>query len=374
MNIKRTCAIVDLEAITHNMEEIKNNIEKETQIIAVIKTDAYGHGAVKLAEMFENYSYIWGYAVATADEALELRKNNIKKPILILGYVFPEDYDELIMNDVRLCVYDLDSAKLISKEAQRLGKAANIHIKTDTGMSRIGFQVNEESADIIKEISTLPNIVTEGLFTHFSKADEFDKTFMKQQIDNYKKMCKMLEEKGVEIKLKHCSNSAAIIEDKSINFNLVRAGIIIYGLWPSDEVNKNVLSLKPAMSLKSSIIHIKKLPKGRIISYGGTYETKKEETIATVSIGYGDGYPRSLSNKGYVLVNGQKAKIVGRICMDQMMIDITDLKDVKLYDTVTLLGNDKNETITMEELGELSGRFNYEFACNLGKRIPRIYI
>ncbi len=241
-------------------------------------------------------------------------------------------------------------------------------------MGRIGFQVEEKSAELIKEISQLPNIEIEGIFTHFARADELSKDPAFKQIDEFKKMIKMVEEKGVEIPLKHCSNSAGIVEIPDANMNMVRAGITLYGLWPSDEVKKDIIQLKPVMSMKSTITFIKELEAGKAISYGGTYVTPSKRKIATVPVGYADGYGRGLSNKGYVLIHGQKAPICGRVCMDQMMVDVTDIKDVKPLDEVTLIGTDGDETITLEQLGDMSGRFNYEFACLITSRVARYYV
>ena len=252
-------------------------------------------------------------------------------------------------------------------------KICHIHIKIDTGMSRIGFQVNEETVNIIEKISKLPNINVEGIFTHFAKADEKDKSATFKQMEEFEHLCSALEDRGIVIPMKHCSNSAGIVDVPQANMNLVRAGIILYGLWPSDDVNKDCVDLKPVMSLKSKISYLKELDAGTPISYGGTYVTTGKQMIATVPVGYGDGYARTLSNVGYVLIRGQKAPICGRICMDQFMVDVTSIEGVSVGDVVTLLGEDGANRITMEELGELSNRFNYEFACLITPRVPRIY-
>lgn len=370
---KRVYAAIHMDAFEHNLKEIYNCIKKDTKIIAVIKMDAYGHGAVKMAEMMETFEPVWGYAVATIDEAIILRNNGIKKHILVLGYTFPEQYEDLIHYQVRPAVFSMEVAEAFSQTAQRLGKTVPIHIKLDTGMSRIGYQITEEAADEIAQIGKLPHIVIEGIFSHFSRADETDKTFTGLQIAQYQRMIQLLQERGVEIPLHHISNSAGILDLPEANMDLVRAGIILYGLWPSDEVAKEHVDLKPVMELKSHVIHVKELEAGRQISYGGTYTVSKKQRIATIPVGYGDGYPRSLSNKGYVLIHGKKAPVCGRVCMDQFMVDVTEIPEVKVGDLVTLLGTDGTETITMEQLGTDSGRFNYEFACDLGKRIPRVY-
>ena len=240
-------------------------------------------------------------------------------------------------------------------------------------MGRIGYQVNEESADEMEQISKLPNIIVEGIFTHFSRADETDRTNTELQISRFHSMIEMLEKRGITIPVKHCSNSAGIVEFPEANMDVVRAGIILYGMWPSDEVSKLKVPLKPVMTLISHVAYVKTLEAGRPISYGGTYVTKNDTVVATIPVGYGDGYCRGLSNKGYVLLHGQKAPILGRVCMDQFMVDVTNISDVKVGDKVTLIGKNGDLEITFEEIGELSGRFNYEFACDLGKRIPRVY-
>lgn len=370
---KRVYAAIHMDAFEHNLKSIKQCIQPGVQIIAVIKMDAYGHGAVKFAEMMDTYEYVWGYAVATLDEAIILRNNGIKKNILVLGYTFPEQYEDLIRYQVRPTIYSMDMAKEFSEVAEKLNQSIPVHIKIDTGMSRLGYQVCQESADEIAQISKLPHMLIEGIFTHFSRADETDKTFTELQLASFDEMIQLLKERQIHIPIHHVSNSAAIIDLKSANLSMVRAGIILYGLWPSDEVKKDNICLRPVMELKSHVIHVKTLQPGRVVSYGGTYEVKEPKVIATIPVGYGDGYARSLSNKGYVLIHGKKAPICGRVCMDQFMVDVTEIEDVKVGDLVTLLGQDQDEEITMEQLGEVSGRFNYEFACDLGKRIPRVY-
>ncbi len=373
MQNSRVYASVNLSAVLHNLEEMHKNINNDTKIVAVIKTDGYGHGALPIAEAIEDVPYLWGYAVATADEAMALIDDGRKKPILILGVSFYEQFDTIIRNDIRPCVCDYETAKKLSEIAVSKNKNCHIHIKIDTGMSRIGFQVNEDTANEIQKIAQLPNIEIEGIFTHFANADEIDKTQTFVQMDLFKQMCNMLEEREVKIPIKHCSNSAGIVDIPDANMNMVRAGIILYGLWPSNEVNKTKMDLQPVMSLKSHISYLKDLEAGRKISYGGTYVTKENQKIATIPVGYGDGYARSLSNKGYVLIRGQKAPICGRVCMDQFMVDVSHIEGVKVGDMVTLLGEDGKHRITMEELGDLSERFNYEFACLITPRVPRVY-
>ena len=368
----RVYAGIDLDALRFNMESMHNNIQPGTMMAAVIKADAYGHGALKVAQAIENLPYLWGFAVATADEAKALIDDGRKKPVLILGLSFPEHYETIVDYEMRPAVCTFEEAKQLSDIAVKKGKVCHIHLKIDTGMSRIGLQVTEEAADLGAEIAALPNIEIEGIFTHFAKADEHDKEPAKKQIRLFQKMISMLEERNVKIKIHHCSNSAGIVEIPDANMDMVRAGITLYGLWPSDEVAHNI-SLHPVMSLKSHIALIKTLEKGRQISYGGTYETPSDRRIATIPVGYADGYSRGLSNKGYVLIHGKKAPICGRVCMDQFMVDVTDIPEAKVHDPVTLLGKDGDACITMEELGTLSGRFNYEFACLITPRVPRVY-
>lgn len=370
----RVCARIDLDAIEYNMEMMKKNIDVHTGIIAVLKTDAYGHGAIQIARLFESKDYIWGYAVATADEAIMLRDKGLKKPILVLGCVFPEQRAEMIDKEVRMTCYTKKMAEEISGLSVQMGKMAYLHIKLDTGMGRLGFSICEESADIISEISNLPNLVMEGMFTHFAKADETDKKFTQKQLDKYLWMKKALEDRDLSFTYYHSSNSAGIIDVKEANMDLVRAGISIYGMYPSEEVIKENVPLKPAMELISHVTYVKWIEDGASVSYGGTYISEGRRKIATVPVGYGDGYPRSLSNKGYVLIHGKKAPICGRVCMDQFMVDVTEIDDVKFGDKVVLVGRDQEEYLPVEMLSELSGRFNYEFVCCLSKRIPREYL
>ena len=370
----RICAEVNLDAIATNIERMKNNLSKEMQMIAVIKADGYGHGAVPIAKVLEQYDYIWGFAVATLDEALVLKKQGVTKNILVLGCVFPEQYLEMLRNDIRACVYTETMAQDISALAEKEGLTAYMHIKIDTGMGRLGFPVTTDSVNAIHRISGLKNVCLEGIFTHFSKADETDKTFTQKQIKDFTKMITELKNIGVDFPYRHCSNSAAIIDVPCENCNIVRAGISTYGLYPSEEVCKSNVELTPALSLHSKVAYVKEVSAGTPISYGGTFVTDKCMKIATIPVGYADGYPRTLSNKGYVLIHGKKAPVVGRICMDQFMVDVTEIEDVRFGDKVTLIGRDGDAVITVEELGDLSNRFNYEFVCDLTKRIPRNYI
>ncbi len=370
----RIYATIDLDAVSYNLDSIQKKISSGTDIIAVVKADGYGHGALEISRMLERETRVFGFAVASAEEAFALRDFGIQKPVLILGYTFAEDYEALVRQNIRPTVYSYEMAKAYDAAARKAGTKALLHIKIDTGMGRIGYPVTREAADEIAEIAALPGIEIEGLFTHFARADERDKTESRRQLALYREMLTLLEERHVYVTYRHCSNSAAIAEFSEADLDLVRAGIILYGLWPSEESNRDAICLRPVMELKSTVIHIKTLEAGSCISYGGTYRLTERKRIATIPAGYADGYPRSLSNKGYVLIRGKKAPILGRICMDQFMVDVTEIPGVKLLDPVTLLGRDGKEQISMEDLGRLSGRFNYEFACDIGKRVPRYYV
>ena len=370
----RLKAVVSLDAIAHNFAEMKKNIAEGTKMIAVIKADGYGHGSEAIARLTDSYSYIWGYAVATAEEALQLRNAGVEKPILILGLVFEEYFREMVAGDIRLTVCEYETAKKLSREAVRQDKTVHIHIGLDTGMSRIGFADTPESVEKIKKIAALDHLEIEGMFTHFARADETDKTPAVDQLNRYLAFAELLEKSGVHIPLKHCSNSAGIIRMKEANLDAVRAGITIYGIYPSSEVERDIVKLEPAMELKSHISYVKDLEPGASISYGGTYTADKKIRVATIPAGYADGYPRTLSNKGWVLIHGQKAPILGRVCMDQFMVNVSDIPDVKAGDEVTLIGKDGDEFISIETFGDMSGRFSYEFACDISKRVPRVYL
>ena len=370
----RIQAEIDLDAMTYNLEHIKKNLAPGTQVIAVLKADGYGHGAVPLARRIQKDPEIWGIAVATVEEGEELRNAGITKPILILGYTYQEDYQKIAKLDFRPAVFKLSMAKELSKAALEAGKSLKIHIKIDTGMTRIGYRDVKKDVPEILEISKLPGLEIEGIFTHFARADEADKTPALVQYEKFQEFIRALEQEGLHISMKHCSNSAGIIRMQEANLDAVRAGIILYGLYPSKEVEREPVPLKPLMSLRSHIAYIKTVEPGVEISYGGIFTTVRETRVATIPVGYADGYPRGLSNKGSVLIRGKRAPILGRVCMDQFMVDVTDIPEAEELDQVTLLGKDGEDCITMEELGELSGRFNYEFACCISKRVPRVYL
>ncbi len=379
----RVCARISLGAIEENLLAMKNNIPEGTKIMAVIKTDAYGHGAVEIARELEKKDYIWGYATATAEEAFEIRDAGVCKPILILGYTFPYSYEKLLLQGIRPAVFRMDMAKELSETAKRLlreGKIkepAPIHIAVDTGMSRIGIMPDDDGISFVKEVLALEGLCVEGMFTHFARADEKDLSNARERENVFKSFAERIEkELEYHIPIKHCANSASIIAIPESSMDMVRAGVTMYGMWPSEEVPRDIISLKPVMELISHIVMIKEVKEGVPVSYGGTFVTEKKTRIATIPVGYGDGYPRSLSGKGYVLIDGHKAPILGRVCMDQFMVDVTDIPEAKEGDEVVLLGRDKKtgEEISAEMLGELSGRFNYELTCDINKRVPRVFV
>lgn len=370
----RVYARIDLDAVVHNMEQIKEHIGDGAQIIAVLKMDGYGHGASPIARIFEEKDYIWGYATASFEEAVSLRNVGIKKPILVLGCIFPEQYEEMLRQEIRATVYMKEMAQAMSEAAVRLGRTAYFHMKVDTGMGRLGFLPNAAGVQDIVEISRLANVKLEGVYTHFAKADEKEKEYTVEQHEKFVWMEEVLKNEGLNITYYHCDNSAGIIDFPDMKHNLVRAGISIYGMYPSDEVCKDAVNLKPSLELISHITFVKEIEAGTPISYGGTFVAQEKMRVATIPVGYGDGYSRRLSNKADVLIHGKRARILGRVCMDQFMVDVTHIPEAKYMDQVVLIGFDGEEHIPVEELSSLCGRFHYEFVCCLGRRIPRVYI
>ncbi|SFR75275.1 alanine racemase [Anaeromicropila populeti] len=367
----RVHAAISLDAVVNNILETKKILKPDTKIMAVIKADGYGHGAIPIAEVLNDI--VDAYGLALLEEAIEIRKMGITKPLLILGFTPEPQYKDMVKYDVMTTVFKYDMAEQIAKEAMKQNKIAKIHLAVDTGMSRIGFKTNEESIDIISRISKLEGIEINGCFTHFAKADEMDKSFSYEQLRRFNEFIIALEKKGIFIPIKHIANSAAIMEIPEANLDMVRSGISTYGLYPSDEVNRERLFLMPAMEIKSHISFLKELEEGIGVSYGLTAVTSRRTKVATIPVGYADGYSRSLSNKGRVLIRGRSAPILGRICMDQFMVDVTDVPGVQEGDVVTLVGRDGDEYIAVEEIADKSYSFNYETICAIGKRIPRVY-
>lgn len=367
----RVYAEINLDAIVKNVDNLMALTKENTGALAVVKADGYGHGDVAVAKAVAQK--VTGYAVATLDEAVNLRENGVKKPILVLGYVDPYEFDILVSHEITATVFDVETAQLLADAARVQKKQAHCHIKVDTGMRRIGLQPDENGIAIVKQITALKELSADGIFTHFAASDETDKTSAEHQFKLFTDFTGRLEKEGIHFTYRHCANSAAVIDMPQVDLDMVRLGIAMYGMYPSDEVKKEKVELFPALDLKSHITMVKEIPAGEKVSYGGTFTTTRTTKLATVSVGYGDGYPRALSSKGYVLVRGQKAPIVGRVCMDQMMVDVTDIENVTRADIVTLIGKDGDAEITVEEIAALAGTFNYEFVCDLGKRIPRSY-
>ena len=372
MAFKRVTAKVDLDAIRHNYNAIRQKLPAKVKMMGVIKADAYGHGALPVArELVEQGIDMFG--VATIEEGISLRKNGVQTPILILGFTGREDYPALLTFDLAQTVYEPNMAAEINEAAARFGRKAKVHIKADTGMGRLGFAVNQDSVEEIKRIAALPFLEIEGLFTHFAKADEADESYTKEQLRQFAFFLDSLKAAGVCPREIHAANSAGILNYADSYFTMVRAGIILYGSYPSEFTEKTQIVLKPALSICSRLIFVKEVPAGRSISYGGIYQTDKPTKIGTVSIGYADGYQRLLSNRGRVLIRGQYAKVIGRVCMDQIMVDLSAVPEATAGDEVVLFGRQGERVITIEEVAELCQTINYEIMCLIGKRVPREY-
>ncbi|NLL63610.1 MAG: alanine racemase [Ruminococcaceae bacterium] len=372
MNSTRIYCAVDLDAIRFNIRNIKAKIGEDVKLMVVVKTDGYGHGVPAVARALAGEG-VHSFGVATVDEAVELRNLGIDNPILILGYVFPNDLQDVINFDITSTVFSVESAKFLSDFAKKCGKTARVHIKIDTGMGRIGFIPSPDSILEIKEIFNMPNLSIEGIFTHFATADEAEKSAARKQARIFADFIKQLEADGMKFMYKHICNSAGIVDLPDCYFNMVRCGIITYGLYPSKEVSKTEIEIKPALALKSHVAYVKEVDAGFKVSYGSTYTTTGKTKIATIPVGYGDGYPRALSNKGRVLINGEYAPIIGLVCMDQFMVDVTGIDNVKPGVSVTLIGAQGKNSISVEEVADIAGTINYEIICGINKRVPRIY-
>ena len=368
MTFESTKLMIDLDAIRHNIQAVK--AKAGAPVMAIIKADAYGHGAVRLAKHLDDCCAFFG--VSSILEALELRQAGIQKPMLILGYTPVSSFPEAVRLDIRPAIFHYEDALALSRAAGELGMTAKFHFALDTGMSRIGFQVTREDADTCAKIARLPNLEAEGLFSHFATADCADLTRAKRQAERFACFDKMLRERGVVIPIRHLDNSAGLM-NFGCEYEMVRSGIVTYGMYPSDEVDPELLDLRPALRWETRIIHINLLEPGREIGYGGTYTTTRLTRVATLPVGYADGYRRNLSSRFYVLIRGKKAPILGRICMDQMMVDITDIPDARLGDMVVLVGKDGDEQITVEQIAAQGDSFNYEFVCGISRRVPRVY-
>ena len=369
MNFDSTRVKIDLDAISRNFDAVRE--KAGVKVMAVVKADAYGHGAIQVARLLQDKCAFFG--VSSMLEAMELRKAGLHTPILILGHTPVNAYPIAIREGIRPTIFHYEDAQALSRAAQEAGLCAPFHFAVDTGMSRLGFQVTEEAADLCAKIAALPGLVPEGIFSHFATADCADLSRAQQQAERFDRFCRMLQQRGVSVAIRHLDNSAGLMNFPN-HYEMVRSGIITYGMYPSSEVNPELLKLEPALQFLSRVSHVKVLPAGREISYGGTYVTTRDTRIATVPVGYADGYRRSLSGKFYVLIRGKRAPILGRICMDQLMVDVTDIPETAVGDRVTLVGRDGEEVITMEQIAEAADSFNYEFVCGISRRVPRIYV
>ena len=369
MDFDSTRVKIDLDAIASNMDAIRE--KAGVPVMAVVKADAYGHGAVQVARLLQDKCAF--FCVSSILEAMELRQAGLSTPILILGHTPADAFPTAIREGIRPTIYRMEDALALSKAAQFLELPARFHFAVDTGMSRIGFQVTEEDADVCARIANLPGLFAEGLFSHFATADCADLSRAEQQAERFAEFDGMLRRRGVKVPIRHLNNSAGLM-NFATPYEMVRSGIITYGMYPSDEVDPGLLALRPALQWLSRVTHVKTLPAGREISYGGTYVTKADTVVATIPVGYADGYRRNLSGRFYVLIRGQKAPILGRICMDQMMVDVTAIPGVQVGDRVTLVGTDGEEAITMEQISAQADSFNYEFVCGISRRVPRLYV
>lgn len=375
MEYKRCFAKVSLDAVASNLRLIKSAAGKGKKLLTVVKADAYGHGSVPVAKAAEEITDLYG--VACIDEAKELRNAGILKPVLILGYTSPSQYEQLILNGISAAIYDLSDAQKLSSAAVKLHKPASLHIAVDTGMTRIGFRCTQNSADQIREIFKLPGLRVDGIFTHLSCADMGDPdsvSYTKMQLAEFDSLLCMLKATSIEIPFKHAYNSAGLIRFENEQLNVVRSGLITYGMYPSDYIKEMLPGLTPALSWYAHVIHIAEAEEGRGVSYGATYHTRGPSTrIATVCAGYADGYPRSLSNIGSVIIRGQLAPIIGRVCMDQFMVDISNIENVKKEDLVTLIGKDGSFAILADDIAHFDNTINYEVTCRISPRVERIY-
>jgi len=362
---------IDLGAIRHNLSQIKKLVRNDTAILAPVKANAYGHGILEISRVLAD-SGVDYLGVSTIDEAILLRKNGFRKvPILMLGSVLSEAASLIVGNNITQAVGDMRLALAIEKCAKKQGKLAKVHVKIDTGMGRIGVW-HKDAMHFVRALCKMKNLRLEGIFSHFSSSDE-SSALTHRQVQDFLSLIEEIERLGIHIKYKHMANSMAVIDYKSSHMNLIRPGLILYGLWPKPSLSSSKIKVKPALALKSSIVFLKDVPPGRTISYGGTHTTKNHTTIATIPIGYGDGLNRRLSNKGYVIVRGKRAPIIGRVCMDQIMVDVGNIVGVKVGDIVTMIGRQFKEAITAEEIAVLCDTIPYEVICWLDKRVPRVY-
>ena len=368
LNFDNTRVKIDLDIIERNFDAVRE--KAGVPVMAVVKADAYGHGAVQVARLLKEKCAFFG--VSSIHEALELRQAGLDNPILILGQTPAPAFPTAVRLGIRPTIFHYEGAAALSDAALQAGVIAPFHFAVDTGMSRIGFQVCEEDADLCAAIAGLPGIRAEGIFSHFATADCADLSKAKAQAEKFDAFVEMIQARGVDIPIRHLDNSAGLMNFPN-HYEMVRSGIVTYGMYPSEEVAPELLPLEPALQWLSRVTHVKTLPAGREVSYGGTYVTTRDTVVATIPVGYADGYRRSLSGKFYVLIRGKRAPILGRICMDQMMVDVTHIPDVKLNDRVVLVGRFDDEEISMETIAAAADSFNYEFVCGISRRVPRLY-
>lgn len=368
-NSRPTWAEIDLAAIEHNLASIRR-AAGPARIMAVVKANAYGHGVEEISHVCQKWGVDY-FGVASLEEAMELRQAGITAPILTLGYLPEASADAAVAADVTPCIFTFDAAEAFSKAAQAAGKKAKVHVKLDTGMGRLGFKLQEESLELVEKIAGLPGIELEGILTHFAEADGYSETFTRKQLDLFSDFIRELESRGHHIPLKHCANSAAIFRYPEAIFDMVRAGIVLYGLAPSAAM-KAELDIIPAMTLKSQVSYVKKLPAGYPVSYGRRYYCREETMVATVPIGYADGYNRLLSNRSWGMIKGHSVPLIGTVCMDQCMFNVSGVEGVKTGDEIILFGKPE-DGVTADDLATLIGTINYEIVCSLGVRVPRYY-
>lgn len=373
MDHERVWAEIDLDCIAYNVRVIKNQLPSHSKLMAVVKADGYGHGAVESAKIML-YNGADELGVAIADEGIQLRNHNIHVPILVFGYTPITRINDAIESGLTQTVFSLDMCRVLDQAAHKLNKKAAIHIKIDTGMSRLGFLPCDSTVTDIIEIMNLPNVHVEGIYTHFATSDSLDDSFTVEQFNRFQNLLSRLSEKSIHIPVKHVSNSGAIVGCPNLSMDMVRSGILLYGLAPSAEMGTGRFSLKPAMSLKTCTSYIKRLDKGVSVSYGRRFITERESIVATVPVGYADGYLRGMTNGGHVLMSGQYCPIIGNICMDQFMIDVTDLHNPKTGDEIVLIGKQGEREITADQVANIMGTISYEIVCTVGKRVPRLYV
>ncbi|MDR2045351.1 MAG: alanine racemase [Clostridium sp.] len=370
---QRVYAQVDLDAVAWNFRAMKAGLPPETRVMAVVKADGYGHGSIPVARCLEKLDSCWGFGVAVPEEAFLLREAGIRKPLMVLGYAFPCRYARMAAEEIRFTAFRPDQAGELALAAA--ARRVKVHVKVDTGMGRIGIAPDETGLRFLRLLRETPGVEIEGIFTHFARADEPERALAEEPFARFLRFVQKAEkELGFTIPIKHCSNSAGILRMPQAGLDMARAGISLYGLYPSGDTRLYPAVLRPALSLHSRIVYCKQLREGQSVSYGGTFTATRDLRVATVPVGYGDGYPRSLSGKGQVLIDGKQAPILGRVCMDQFLVDVSRIPGAREGSPVTLLGKDGERSIPAQELAELSGRFFYELLCGFGKRIPRVYL